>query len=189
MPRSKWSQKLEARLSLLDRMTFQERLISDWLCDLMVRRGYENFTQLSQYFDRCAVSCLSTSNSIDSIESPSASVLSSWFHANHGVKDTWVDSIAYVRRVDENLPATFSGDNIVLWIRNAPDPNIASSDAVDEPQDIPEESIVPTAEQIGEWTLEQSVTVMGNILAHVERLAAVQNVTQHKKRKEVGKGD
>lgn len=182
MARSTWEQKLNSRIKARVKMTPQERVVSDWLSALMERRGYKNFTQLSQHFFKCAMQCLPPGASSDSIESPSQSILGSWFRAESGVKDTWLDSIAYVRRVEEDLPASFSAGDVLEWIRNAPDPNIVTPDTDEEPSDLLRGSIVPTAEQIATWTEAETALVVSLAVAHWRRVSAP-NAAANKKGK------
>jgi hypothetical protein len=172
MARSTWEQKFEQRLALRPEMPTSYRLVSDWLCNLMQRHGYKNFGQVSQHFLRCSMECLPQER-WGAVKCPTISILGSWFRAESGVKQDWVDSIAYVRRVEEGLPATFSGDDVLLWIRNAPgDARATPSDPGGEMPEPTGEAIVLTDEQISTWTQEQTIAVMRAGLAHLERLAA-----------------
>jgi hypothetical protein len=171
MARAKWGRKREQRLELRAEMTPQRRIVSDWLYGLMERRKLTNFSAVYQFFFKCAVECLSR-ELLGNAEVPTASILGSWFRGESGINNKWLDSIAYVRRCEEGLPDTFSSADVMLWIRTAPDVDVEPPAPVDEPEPIPEEQIVLTAEQIGSLTREQTMAEIERLMVHLERLAA-----------------
>jgi hypothetical protein len=183
MARAKWGRKREQRLELRAEMTPQRRIVSDWLYGLMERRKLTNFSAVYQFFFKCAVECLPR-KLLEDAEVPTASILGSWFRGESGINNKWLESIAYVRRCEEGLPEDFSGADVMLWIRTAPDVDIVPPDTADEPEDIPEESIVLTEEQIEALTREQTMAEIERLMVHLERLAAAsasQNSELHKK--------
>jgi hypothetical protein len=182
MPRSTWEQKLEQRLKRRPQMNPPERLVSDWLCDLMEKYKYKNFNQVSQHFIKCAMECLPR-ELWSEVKCPTTSIFGSWFRAESGVKQDWVDSIAYVRRVDEGLPATFSGDDVLLWIRNAKDPEIAPSDTGEELADPLSGSIVPTVEQISRWTEDETMLMIERSMAHWRQMHSHPKAAEKRKEK------
>jgi hypothetical protein len=182
MARSKWEHKCQQRLDLRAEMSPQYRIVSDWLYGLMERRKLTNFSEVYQFFFKCAVECLPR-ELLGDAKVPTVSILGSWFRGESGVNNKWLDSIAYVRRCEEGLPEDFSGADVMLWIRTAPDLDVEPPEPVVELEVVAEKSIVPTEDQIATWTEEETALVVSLAVAHWRSVSALNAAASKKGKK------